>query len=283
MDKDIKKKRIALLIISTGHLYWQYINAVLESADRFLLPNQEVDYFLFTDWDISPEDFNLKRKINVIPIENVGYPYCTLMRYHIFLKEEEKLKDYDHLIYCDVDMLFVDTVGDEVLSDGITATRHPAYAFPHREHWDVEKDGIAGEIYFLPFEPNPQSTAYIPYPKLYFCGGFQVGKTEKYLDAMYAIKRAIDDDFGNNYIARWHDESHWNKYLWDNPPAKVLSPSYCYPVAYPTPDKPPYPTIPYYRKVWLKDYEPKLLCLTKAHTLSKQGGKEFGELQKKLG
>jgi hypothetical protein len=28
-------------------------------------------------------------------------------------------------------------------------------------------------------------------------------------------------------VARWHDESHWNRYLIDHPPSLVLSPSYC--------------------------------------------------------
>ena len=276
--------KIAVMIIATNHQYWQYICPLLKSADRFLLPNHEVEYFIFTDWDdMTEKDFGSTRKIHIIPVADVGYPFATLMRFHIFLREEDALKDYDYLIYCDVDMLFVDTVGDEVLSLGITATRHPGYAFPHKDHWDKEKNGVGGEIYFPPFEPNPESTAYVPYPKLYFCGGFQVGKTDIFLDAMASIKRNIDIDFDNNYIARWHDESHWNKYLLDHPPTKVLSPAYCYPVVYPTPEKPPYNlTIPYYKKIWLCDYEPKLLCLSKPHTLSKQGGKEFGDLQKKL-
>jgi histo-blood group ABO system transferase len=26
----------------------------------------------------------------------------------------------------------------------------------------------------------------------------------------------------------WHDESHFNRYMIDNPPTKILTPSYCY-------------------------------------------------------
>ena len=39
----------------------------------------------------------------------------------------------------------------------------------------------------------------------------------------------IDSDLKKNIIAVWHDETHWNKYLSETLPSKILTPSYCYP------------------------------------------------------
>ena len=40
-----------------------------------------------------------------------------------------------------------------------------------------------------------------------------------------------EQDFDNNIIAVWHDESHINRYFIDHKPTVVLTPSYCYPGA----------------------------------------------------
>ena len=36
------------------------------------------------------------------------------------------------------------------------------------------------------------------------------------------MRDAIDEDAEHGITARWHDESHWNRYLIDNPPDVVL-------------------------------------------------------------
>jgi histo-blood group ABO system transferase len=43
------------------------------------------------------------------------------------------------------------------------------------------------------------------------------------------ISKNIKIDFEKNFIAVWHDESHLNRYMIDNTPTKILTPSYCYP------------------------------------------------------
>jgi len=98
---------------------------------------------------------------------------------------------------------------------------------------------------------------------LYAAGGFQGGRTEDFIRAMKVMKERIDTDFANNYIARWNDESHWNKYLYENPPSVVLNPSYVYPDSL---------NRAYYQKLWGRNYVPKLITLTKPFSLSKDGG-----------
>ena len=61
----------------------------------------------------------------------------------------------------------------------------------------------------------------------------------------------IEKDFENDLIAVWHDESHMNRYLIDNPPTLSLTPSYCF--AEEQMKNPQYP------------YEPKIIALKKNH------------------
>jgi len=198
----------------------------------------------------------------IFPTEAIEWPMPTLLRYSLFLQQEEKLKEYDYIFYCDVDMQFVNVVGDEILGEGLTAAQHPMYAL-RKEYWP-------------PYEPNPESQAHIKRPgkiieengkprfmPLYYAGGFQGGKSAEFIKAMKVMKKSIDKDFNNNYIAIWNDETHWNKYLADNPPSVVLTPSYIYPDSL---------IREYYEPLWGISYQPKLVTLTKRFSTSSQGG-----------
>lgn len=101
---------------------------------------------------------------------------------------------------------------DEIFSQGITATEHPGY---------VGERGTP--------ETNPKSTAFVPYVRTYFCGGFNGGSVKAFLATAQLIRMRIEIDKQNGITAVWHDESHLNRYLFDNPPAKILSPAFCYP------------------------------------------------------
>lgn len=247
--------RIALLFICLNPRYWTFMSDVTEGARKHFLKNHQVDMFLWSDIGSSfPE---ITYGCEVFETEAVDWPLPTLMRYHLFLQQEEKLKDYDYIFYCDADMMFVDTVGDEILGDGLTAAQHPMYAF---------RQGLS-----FPVEPNPESAAFIPLPKHYYAGGFQGGRAKDFLEAMKVMKRAIDADFMKNYIARWNDESHWNRYLFDNPPSVVLDPGYVYP------DEPT-SIRDYYIPIWGRDYPKKMLALIKKFSLSKEGGEQLSSI-----
>ena len=197
--------KTALLVIATGEKYWQYIDQLLASAAACLFPH---DVVLWTD---SPKRYCQQQFQKV----GLGFPGETLHRYHTFLEQRGLLESYDFLIYADIDMLFVCSFNvASIVSDGITATLHPGYV------------GICGTP-----DRNPASTAYIPVgtQNKYFCGGFNGGKTESFLTMAEIIKKNIDTDTQNGVMAVWHDESHLNRYLLDNPPARILGPEYCYP------------------------------------------------------
>ena len=247
--------------------YWQYVKPCIDSLKKFLLNGSEIDFLLWTDMKE-----NNVGATKIFPIEPVGWPIPTLMRYHAFLEQAELLKEYDWVMYCDSDMLAVSRIGEEILGEGLTAAQHPMYAL--------------SQEYVPPYEPNPKSTAYIPrvgrivgqdskkkFQPLYFAGGFQGGRPEAFIKAMKEMKRNIDTDLSKGYISIWNDESHWNKYLFKNPPEVVLSPSYIYPdsliKAY------------YQTKIWGRSYVPKLVTLTKKFSMSKDGGVALAQMLQK--
>lgn len=302
VDKVKDKKKVAFVWICLNPPYWEYAKQMIEGAKRFFLPGHNVDYFLWSDMPNNKEEIIKKikevaqnpeqnppqvydqvadmvlsihqdPKVTVFPTEPIEWPMPTLMRYHTFLQQEETLAKYDYIFYADVDLLFVDVVGDEILGDGLTASTNPMY--------------YLDKTMFPPYEPNPNSTAYIPRPgriveengkprfqPLYYAGGFQGGRADKFLEAMRVIKKNIDKDFSQNYIAIWNEESHWNRYLFDNPPAVVLNPSYIYPDSLHN---------EYYIPRWGRNYQPKIVTLTKKHSLQKLTPEEQADLMKMQG
>ena len=306
--ETVKKKfKVALCYICLNAPYWEYAKPMIEGSKKFFLPGHNVDHLFWTDMphpdnkesfekaekhlldlyisqgisgdlpalakvavERARESAKLTYEGTVFPTESVAWPLPTLMRYSLFLQQEEKLKDYDYIFYCDIDMLFVNVVGDEILGDGLTAAQHPMYALDKRM--------------WMPFEPNEKSTAYVKRPgqlindggqprfmPLYYAGGLQGGKSDIFIKAMKVMKKNIEQDFNKNYVAIWNDESHWNKYLSDNPPIVVLTPSYIYPDSLHK---------EYYIPRWGMDYVPKLVTLTKKHSLRKLTAEEQAQLTK---
>lgn len=211
-------------------------------------------------------------KVTVSETESIVWPAPTLMRYHLFLEQEEKLKGYDYLFYMDADMKMVDRISDEILGSSLTAAPHPGYAIAPK--------------FIPPYEPNKESTAYIDrlgrivdengkkrFMPFYAAGGFQGGTSTAFLKAMHTMREKIDEDYDRNYVAVWNDESHWNKYLWDfqqeNGDIIFLDPSYVYPDSL---------IKEYYVPLWGKDYPPKLITLTKPFSLSVQGGADLQKM-----
>lgn len=266
-----KGKRVALVFICLNPPYWPYARDVIQDCKKYFLTNHasnhEVDFFLWSD--IPDTDYGC----TVFPTEPIEWPAPTLMRYHLFLQQEELLKEYDYIFYMDADMRVVDFIDDEILGPDLTAAQHPMYAL-RKQYW-------------TPYETNPQSTAYIQQPgkliqgekfpvfmPLYLAGGFQGGTSVAFIQAMKVMRANIDKDFMNNYTARWNDESHWNKYLYEHPPSVVLSPSYIYPDSL---------IKEYYEPLWGQSYKPKIITLTKPFSVSKEGGEAVRKMLEENG
>jgi hypothetical protein len=213
------KSKIGILYICTGK-YVVFWRDFFQSAEKYFLPEIEKHYFVFTD---SREiDFSsTNNRIHIIYQENLGWPDNTLKRFHIFLSQEEKISKMNYIIFCNANLKFIETISAKEFipekTDRLIAVQHPGFFNKKRNKFTYEK--------------NKKSTAYITPDKgrFYVAGGLNGGYGKDFLQAMKIMKQNIEHDYEKGIIAKWHDESHWNRYVVDRPDVKVLDVSYLYP------------------------------------------------------
>jgi len=204
---------IGILLICTGK-YDQFVKPLLNSMDQNFLPGHKKQYYLFTDKD------HVDDRAQHFKIERKGFPGDTLYRFHHFLSIKEKLlKETSVLYYSDVDMLCVDKIGAEILPNSfksLVGVAHPGFFM---KNLGTPEDNAISTAYISPSEYRP----------CYWAGGFSGGETKAYLDLASQIRSSIDKDDANRHIAKWHDESHLNRYFTSNIDiVKTLNPSYCF-------------------------------------------------------
>ena len=207
--------KIGILYICTGK-YTVFWDGFYVSAEKYLLPDYEKHYFVFTDGEINCYDNPL---VHTLYQEKLGWPFDTLYRFHIFLKAEQLLKEMDYLYFFNSNLIFKQIVGKEILPDKkqeVVVTLHPGFYNKKRVKFT--------------YEENKKSTAYISAKegKYYIAGGLNGGSVDVFLDMAKTLKDNIDADYRNGIVARWHDESHINHYIIDKD-IKILSPAYLYP------------------------------------------------------
>lgn len=209
--------KIAILYICTGKykIFWKdfYI-----SCEEHFIKEFRKEYFVFTDSEkIDFEDDN--SNIHRIYQNNLGWPKNTLLRFEMFKKIKEKLKDFDFIFFFNANIVFTKKItGKEFLpvNNDLLLVKHPGYyKFPKNILYP-----------FLPLERNNQSLAFVPYNKKthYYMGGINGGKGINYIKLIEQLSKNIKIDLNNNIIAKWHDESHLNSYVIDKN-KKILSPN----------------------------------------------------------
>lgn len=230
------RKRIGILYICTGKydVFWK--DFYLSSEHFFMqYPDYIKHYYVFTDSEHLYDEEN-NSNIHKIYQENLGWPNNTLKRFHMFLQiRESLLEETDYLFFFNANLLFTATVNEEILppnnSNGIVGTLHPGFFNQANTNFTYERSN--------------KSTAYIAIGEgeHYYAGGLSGGRTKEYLKLCEHLKNQIDEDELNKIIAVWHDESHINKYFFNNPP-HTLSPGYLYPEGW---------SIPFEPKIMIRD------------------------------
>jgi hypothetical protein len=204
--------KIAILYICTGKysIFWE---GFFKSAEKYFLPNHQKNYFVFTDQTISPICSN----VHIIEQEKLGWPFDTLLRFHMFYDCINELKKFDYMFFFNANMRCVNLIQDDILpkKEGLMAALHPGFYNKSRA--------------LFTYETNPMSLAYIPPEKgeHYFMGSFNGGKSSSFIKLINVLSEKIERDLENGIIAIWFDESHLNHYLLDKP-VKILSPSYAF-------------------------------------------------------
>ena len=202
--------KICILTIATNK-YIQFVERLYNDIEKNFLVGHEINCLLLTDHEVETSD-----NVRVHYIGHEPWPMPTLKRYNYFLKEKDFILEHDYCFYLDADMRIDAPVGDEILSD-LVGTMHP-----YQSLMDPAQQS---------FDRNSKSLAYVPFEqqtKTYYAGGFNGGKTERFVEMSETIASRVNQDLERDVVALWHDESHMNRYFIDNPPTLSLDPNYCF-------------------------------------------------------
>ncbi|MHA2401485.1 MAG: glycosyltransferase family protein [Planctomycetota bacterium] len=218
-NRAIKRQSIAINIIAT-QLYNRFLPNLLNSISKYLLNEHDLTIYIYTD-QINEDLKEIDLNVEFVTIQHTPFPLPTLLRHSTLLKNLPQLEKHDYNFHLDADIVFINQIGNELLGDGLTAIEHPSVPFSNMPQ--VFRN--------LTYENNKLSKAYIEEQNRvsYYCGAFQGGKTKTYMEAITVISNNIEQDLGQNIIARYHDETHWNRYLVDHPPSVRLPFWYCFP------------------------------------------------------
>jgi len=208
--------KVALLYICTGR-YIMFWEKFFESANTYFLKDCHVEYFVFTNGKIRTTN----DMVTVVECEHLNWPFSTLMRFHLFCKIEQELRNFDYVFFMNANIMFLSNISQEEilpLHHDLTALLHPGLYFKSKD--------------FFTYERCPESLAFMSQNEgiNYYSGALNGGKSDAYIQMAKVLSSNIDKDLENGIIAIWHDESHLNKYLWKyKEKVKGLSPAYGYP------------------------------------------------------
>lgn len=203
-------EKIAVITIATGKYSSLFLNFKNKLLQKFL-PNKHIDVFLFTD------DLHIDHEFSIY-IPHLPWPLCTLLRFHHINLYKDRFKNYDYIYYLDVDMM-----ADSLINDEVLPINNEIICVNHYWHYD------SCEAYE---NTNPKSSAYVECNKnikYHYCQACFFGSTStSFLTMSSELENNINEDFKNNIIAKWHDESHLNKYIMSHP-FRSLDSSYAHP------------------------------------------------------
>lgn len=214
-----KCESIAVLFIGTGR-YLEFFEEFYESSRELLLPDTPKSFWVFTDQVRHPSLRSGSGDVILVETEAEPWPLSTLLRFRYLNRVRDQLVDHSHIIYLDADML----VCSEITEEEFFAHSKPLFGVQHPGNL------MHGNA---PFERRPDSRARVGDEtdrSMYWQGCLWGGRAEDVLDMSWTLARRIDDDLARDVIARWHDESHLNRYFAESR-ARVHThhPGYAYP------------------------------------------------------
>ncbi|KAG7244736.1 hypothetical protein INR49_029755 [Caranx melampygus] len=209
---------VALTVFAVGRYLDAYLKTFLDSSEHHFMPGLPVTYYVFTDLPEQVPDIKLapQRSLKVITVERHSrWQDVSMMRMKTISDViESDIRHHCTHVFCfDVDQVFTGRFGSEALGDSVALLHAYYYRLPRS---------------LYTYDRNPRSTAYMETGDFYYHAAV-FGGTWKNVQALAnACYQGIMEDKQKNVEARWHDESHLNKYLWLHKPSRVLSPEYCW-------------------------------------------------------
>ncbi|XP_061876100.1 histo-blood group ABO system transferase 1-like isoform X5 [Colius striatus] len=216
----MQKNLVTGVVTFAVEKYVQFIKGFMSSANKYFLAGHQVNFYLFTDnpEQISHLQLAPENHLFVIPVQNhTRWQDISLRRMGIISTYIQSRFQYevDYLYSIDIDVQLVEHVGVEII-DTLVGTISSW-------HYDTRRES-------KPYEPRAESRAAVPQGEgdFYYTASFYGGSVAEVYRLTRACFKVILEDRGNGIEARWHDESHLNKYLLEHKPTRLLSPEYCW-------------------------------------------------------
>ena len=211
--------KVAITFIGTNK-YLNFLPKYYENTKEYFLPNTEKVFLAFTDGDGDfPDD------IKVFNQEHLEWPYITLKRFEIINKARTVIEDCDWLVFIDADALPVDTITEEEFftDKPLFGVHHPCHALAMEPH----------NKYPGAFETDIKSRAHVTESDdttMYWQGCLWGGKIPEVCAMIDELMERTNLDLKDGIVAKWHDESHINKYFIENKDnVHTLGPQYAFP------------------------------------------------------
>ena len=90
--------KIAIFSISLGK-YDIFFKDFYESVNKNFLSNHEKTFFLFTD-----KRFEEKENLIQIEQKKMGWPYDSMMRFHLLNKIKDQVSEYDYVYFFNINI-----------------------------------------------------------------------------------------------------------------------------------------------------------------------------------
>jgi hypothetical protein len=208
--------QVKIFTIATNN-YNSFVKPFLESFQKYFLPSFKKEFIIFTDNNLNKdfEDYS----VTPLYINHEQWPFITLKRYECIDSFRSSIKEDDLCIFADIDLEVINIISEFNVKH-FFGVNHPGnYYVDNRQS----------------LETNSLSKAYvdkstIPYDYKYIQGCLWGGLGNEFIYMVNTLKYNTQEDLQNNIVAKWHDESHLNKfYIKHYENFDIKSSSYAYP------------------------------------------------------
>ncbi|XP_044840511.1 histo-blood group ABO system transferase 1-like [Mauremys mutica] len=198
--------------------YIRFIEGFLGSANKFFLSGHRVNFYLFTDNPEKVPSIKLapEKRLFIIPVQNYSrWQDISMNRMDIISNHIRSHWRYevDYLYSMDIDVQMFEHIGVEIIDTLVGTISSWLYTTPRDSN---------------SYERRPESRAAIPRGEgdFYYAASFYGGSVSEVYKLTTACFKGVTEDRANGIEAKWHEESHLNKYLLYHKPTRLLSPEY---------------------------------------------------------
>ncbi|XP_013374990.1 PREDICTED: alpha 1,3-galactosyltransferase 2 isoform X2 [Chinchilla lanigera] len=221
-QREVRRQNltIGLTVFAVGRYLEKYLKRFLESAEKHFMVGQRVVYYVFTEQPAAVPRLALGpgRQLRVeFVVRERRWQDVSMARMRTL---HEALggrlgREAQFVLCMDVDQHFTGSFGPEVLADSVAQLHAWHYRWPR---------------WLLPFERDARSAAALARHEgdFYYHAAVFGGSVAALRRLTAHCAQGLRLDRARGLEARWHDESHLNKFFWLYKPAKVLSPEFCW-------------------------------------------------------